>query len=72
MSADIFLAGTRVPTLRRMTSTPDLRPQRAALLQRLLPDGVPTLWCPLLTRVAPAIPAIGVAKARSEVVVPSP
>ena len=32
-----------------MTSTPDLRPQRAALLQRLLPDGVPTLWCPLLT-----------------------
>ncbi len=49
MSIDIFLAGTRIPTLRRMTSTPDLRPQRAALLQRLLPDGAPTLWCPLLT-----------------------
>lgn len=32
-----------------MTSTSDLRPQRAALLRRLLPDGVPTLWCPLLT-----------------------
>ncbi|MFT3956108.1 MAG: dihydrodipicolinate synthase family protein [Piscinibacter sp.] len=35
-----------------MTSTPDLRSQRAALLQRLLPEGVPTLWCPLLTHYA--------------------
>lgn len=49
MSADIFPAGQSLPTLRRMSSSNELRAQRSALLQRLLPDGVPTLWCPLLT-----------------------
>lgn len=49
MSADIFLAGTSIPTLRHMTSTTDLHARRAALMRRLLPQGVPTLWCPLLT-----------------------
>jgi len=49
MSVDIFLAEPTLPTLRRMTSTTALPVQRSALLQRLLPDGVPTLWCPLLT-----------------------
>lgn len=32
-----------------MTSASDLGAARSALLHRLLPDGVPTLWCPLLT-----------------------
>lgn len=32
-----------------MTSPHDLAAARSALMQRLLPDGVPTLWCPLLT-----------------------
>lgn len=49
MSTDIFPADPALPTLRRMTSTTALPAQRSALLQRLLPDGVPTLWCPLLT-----------------------
>ena len=31
------------------SSTDRLAARRAALLQRLLPNGVPTLWCPLLT-----------------------
>lgn len=52
MSVDIFLAAPRLPRLRRMTSPPDLGTARSALLQRLLPDGVPTLWCPLLTHYA--------------------
>lgn len=32
-----------------MTPAPDLSAARSALMARLLPDGVPTLWCPLLT-----------------------
>jgi dihydrodipicolinate synthase/N-acetylneuraminate lyase len=32
-----------------MTPATDLAAARAALMQQLLPDGVPTLWCPLLT-----------------------
>lgn len=32
-----------------MTSSPDLAATRSALMRRLLPDGMPTLWCPLLT-----------------------
>lgn len=32
-----------------MTSTDDVAATRSALMRRLLPDGVPTLWCPLLT-----------------------
>lgn len=32
-----------------MTSAPDLAAARSALMERLLPDGMPTLWCPLLT-----------------------
>lgn len=32
-----------------MTSAPDLAAARSALMDRLLPDGMPTLWCPLLT-----------------------
>lgn len=49
MSADIFLAEASLPTLGRMTSAHDLATARSALMNRLLPDGVPTLWCPLLT-----------------------
>ena len=49
MSIDIFEASIRLPKLRRMTSTTDLQMRRDALLQRLFPDGVPVLWCPLLT-----------------------
>ena len=49
MSIDIFLAEALLPTLHRMTSAHDLAAARSALLQRLLPDGVPRLWCPLLT-----------------------
>ena len=46
-----------------MTNTDHLPAARAALLQRLLPDGVPTLWCPLLTHYDDAgridLPRIG-------------
>lgn len=49
MSCDIFRAEARLPTLGRMTSASDPGAARSALLRRLLPDGVPTLWCPLLT-----------------------
>lgn len=49
MSADIFLAESSLPTLDRMTSAHDLAAARSALMNQLLPDGVPTLWCPLLT-----------------------
>lgn len=49
MSTDIFLAEALLPTLRCMTSANDLATARSALMKRLLPDGVPTLWCPLLT-----------------------
>lgn len=49
MSANIFLAEASLPTLGRMTSAHELAAARSALLKRLLPDGVPTLWCPLLT-----------------------
>lgn len=49
MSVDIFLAESLLPTLSRMTSPHDFAAARAALMRQLLPDGVPTLWCPLLT-----------------------
>lgn len=32
-----------------MTAAPDLAAARSALTKRLLPDAMPTLWCPLLT-----------------------
>lgn len=49
MSIDIFPAGPAISTLHRMSSSSDIAAARSALLRRLLPDGVPTLWCPLLT-----------------------
>lgn len=49
MSSDIFLAEDLLPRLHSMTSPNDLTAARSALMKRLLPDGVPTLWCPLLT-----------------------
>lgn len=49
MFCDIFLAETRLPTLGRMTSAPEPAAARSALTKQLLPAGVPTLWCPLLT-----------------------
>lgn len=32
-----------------MNSTPDVAASRTTLTQKLLPDGMPSLWCPLLT-----------------------
>ena len=32
-----------------MTSNPDISAARSMLLKRLMPNGVPSLWCPLLT-----------------------
>lgn len=52
MSIDIFLAAPVIPKLRRMTSNPDISAARSMLLKRLMPNGVPALWCPLLTHYA--------------------
>lgn len=52
MSIDIFFARPVIPRLRPMTSHPDTGTARSMLLKRLMPNGVPTLWCPLLTHYA--------------------
>ncbi len=49
MSAELFLADDLIPTLRDMTPDNDVAEARSALTTRLMPDGVPDLWCPLLT-----------------------
>lgn len=49
MFTNIFMAEALLPTLSLMTPANDLAAARSALTMQLLPDGVATLWCPLLT-----------------------